>query len=38
MQHYGSVCARIEDVTALERLGRLFWYTFEFGLICEREA
>ena len=36
LQHYGSVCARIEDATTLERLGHLFWYTVEFGLIRER--
>ena len=33
LQHYGSVCARIKDAQALERLGRLFWYTVEFGLM-----
>ncbi|HKV05684.1 MAG TPA: phenylalanine 4-monooxygenase [Candidatus Acidoferrales bacterium] len=33
LQHYGSVCARIKDADVLERLGRLFWYTVEFGLI-----
>jgi len=33
LQHYGSVCARIRDAQALERLGRLFWYTVEFGLM-----
>jgi phenylalanine-4-hydroxylase len=33
LQHYGSVCARIKDAETLERLGRLFWYTVEFGLI-----
>ena len=33
LQHYGSVCAKIKDPDALERLGRLFWYTVEFGLI-----
>jgi phenylalanine-4-hydroxylase len=33
LQHYGSVCAHILDAQALERLGRLFWYTVEFGLI-----
>ena len=36
LQHYGSVCARIKDAATLERLGRLFWYTVEFGLIRER--
>src|SRR5271154_2846085 len=38
LQHYGNVCARIEDATTLERLGRLFWYTVEFGLIYEKGA
>jgi len=33
LQHYGSVCAEIKDADVLERLGRLFWYTVEFGLI-----
>jgi len=33
LQHYGSVCARMEDQELLEQLGRLFWYTVEFGLI-----
>ena len=33
LQHYGSVCAGIRDKEILERLGRLFWYTVEFGLI-----
>lgn len=36
LQHYGSVCARIKDAETLERLGRLFWYTVEFGLIREK--
>jgi len=35
LQHYGSVCAKIKDKDTLERLGRLFWYTVEFGLIRE---
>jgi phenylalanine-4-hydroxylase len=35
LQHYGSVCAKIKDAELLERLGRLFWYTVEFGLIRE---
>jgi phenylalanine-4-hydroxylase len=33
LQHYGSVCVNIRDHNVLERLGRLFWYTVEFGLI-----
>lgn len=36
LQHYGSVCARIKDADALERLGRVFWYTVEFGLIRQQ--
>jgi phenylalanine-4-hydroxylase len=35
LAHYGRVCAGIEDATVLEKLGRLFWYTVEFGLIRE---
>ena len=33
LAHYGRVCAGIQDQALLERLGRLFWYTVEFGLI-----
>lgn len=33
LAHYGRVCAGIEDQEVLEKLGRLFWYTVEFGLI-----
>src|SRR5579859_131201 len=36
LERYGSVCASIEDDAALEKLGRLFWYTVEFGLIREK--
>jgi phenylalanine-4-hydroxylase len=35
LAHYGRVCASIEDEAVLEKLGRLFWYTVEFGLIRE---
>jgi phenylalanine-4-hydroxylase len=35
LQRYGRVCAGIEDRGVLEKLGRLFWYTVEFGLIHE---
>jgi phenylalanine-4-hydroxylase len=38
LAHYGSACARLGNAEALERLGRLFWYTVEFGLIRERGA
>ena len=34
LQHYGKVCAGlIHDPEGLERMGRLFWFTVEFGLI-----
>ncbi len=33
LEHYGRVCASISDQPVLEKLGRLFWYTVEFGLI-----
>jgi phenylalanine-4-hydroxylase len=33
VQHYGSVCAKTKSPEVLERLGRLYWYTVEFGLI-----
>ena len=35
LQHYGQVCARLTDPMALDRMGRLFWFTVEFGLIRE---
>ena len=33
LAHYGQLCARIHDKRILERIGRVFWYTVEFGLI-----
>ena len=33
LQNYGKICARLTDPEALERMGRLFWFTVEFGLI-----
>jgi phenylalanine-4-hydroxylase len=33
LAHYGQLCARIQDAAILERIGRVFWYTVEFGLI-----
>jgi phenylalanine-4-hydroxylase len=33
LERYGRVCAAITDDAALEKLGRIFWYTVEFGLI-----
>ncbi len=36
LEHYGKVClAAIDRPDVLERLGRLFWFTVEFGLIRE---
>jgi phenylalanine-4-hydroxylase len=35
LQHYGQVCSELTDQRDLERLGRLFWFTVEFGLIRE---
>ena len=36
LAHYGRVCASIQDEGLLEKLGRLFWYTVEFGLIRQQ--
>jgi phenylalanine-4-hydroxylase len=36
LQRYGRVCASISDAGVLEKLGRLFWYTVEFGVIRQR--
>ncbi len=33
LQQYGKVCAGLRDKDALERMGRLFWFTVEFGVI-----
>jgi phenylalanine-4-hydroxylase len=33
LQHYGRVCAALKDKDSLERMGRLFWFTVEFGVI-----
>jgi len=30
---YGQLCASIHDEALLERIGRIFWYTVEFGLM-----
>lgn len=38
LQHYGRVCASIADGQILEKLGRLFWYTVEFGLMRQEGA
>ena len=36
LEHYGKVCAGLTSADALERMGRLFWYTVEFGVIREQ--
>jgi phenylalanine-4-hydroxylase len=38
LEHYGKVCAALTDVEDLERMGRLFWFTVEFGVIREQGA
>ena len=38
LQHYGRACAALTDMDALERMGRLFWFTVEFGVIRQRGA
>ncbi len=35
LQTYGRAALRCEDPVHIERLGRLFWFTVEFGLIRE---
>jgi phenylalanine-4-hydroxylase len=35
---YGRVCYSMESEEKLERMGRLYWYTFEFGLIRQDGA
>jgi phenylalanine-4-hydroxylase len=37
LEQYGKTCAQVIDQPeALERLGRLFWFTVEFGLIRQK--
>ena len=36
LQHYGAVCAALTDKEALEKMGRLFWFTVEFGVIRQQ--
>jgi len=35
---YGRVCVSMENEEKLELMGRLYWYTFEFGLIRQDGA
>jgi phenylalanine-4-hydroxylase len=36
LEHYGKVCAGLTNQEDLERMGRLFWFTVEFGVIREK--
>jgi phenylalanine-4-hydroxylase len=36
LEHYGKVCAALTNQDDLERMGRLFWFTVEFGVIREQ--
>ena len=38
LEHYGKVCSVLTDQVDLERMGRLFWFTVEFGVIREGGA
>jgi phenylalanine-4-hydroxylase len=38
LEHYGKVCAGLTRPDDLERMGRLFWFTVEFGVIREQGA
>lgn len=39
LQQYGRVCASLmHDKDKLERMGRLFWFTVEFGVIRQKGA
>ena len=38
LEHYGKVCSALTDQVDLERMGRLFWFTVEFGVIREGGA
>jgi phenylalanine-4-hydroxylase len=36
LAHYGQICSALTDPEALERMGRLFWFTVEFGVIRQK--
>ena len=39
LQHYGQVCAGLTaTLRTLERMGRLFWFTVEFGVIRDQDG
>ncbi len=36
LQHYGQVCTRLTAEDDLVKMGRLFWFTVEFGVIRQK--
>jgi phenylalanine-4-hydroxylase len=38
LEHYGMICAQLTSASALEQMGRLFWFTVEFGTIRQAGA
>lgn len=36
LAHYGQVCSALAGKDSLERMGRLFWFTVEFGVIRQK--
>jgi phenylalanine-4-hydroxylase len=36
LQHYGQVCTQLTEEGDLVKMGRLFWFTVEFGVIRQR--
>jgi phenylalanine-4-hydroxylase len=36
LQHYGQVCTQLTDERDLVKMGRLFWFTVEFGVIRQQ--
>jgi phenylalanine-4-hydroxylase len=36
LAHYGQVCTQLEDERDLVKMGRLFWFTVEFGVIRQQ--
>lgn len=38
LEHYGRVCAATTEESVLEKLGRIFWYTVEFGVMRQHGA
>jgi phenylalanine-4-hydroxylase len=36
LAHYGQVCTQLAEEKDLEKMGRLFWFTVEFGVIRQQ--